>query len=254
MHYLRVADDQGGSYGRAYVMAYEAMTTVDAGTNPYPNASQTTSGWGKSTTNDSTARPWVIFADDKRFYYFAQSGESGSDWATGFFGDIISYVTSDAYASYLVTRYASIGSQTFSIDYLAYMNGPITGGYGSDVTVGSLSRNASGTYGPVGATKHSDLFKTSNTTSTYFVGSSVAPLPYPSLGSLTLAPIWVQHNHASQNVVRGHMPGLWAPCHNRPLANNDTFSGTGALSGKTFEAFNVNTNGQLIIETSDTWS
>lgn len=261
-HYLRVQDDLGASYGRAYVLGYETMSTVDAGTNPFPSSVQTYHGWGKSSTTDATARPWVIFADDRRFYIFVQTGEDASTpWASGFFGDIISYTTSDAYASCLISRYSTSGASAhvYSLDNLAYMY-HAGNGYSGLVNYGGMPRNHSGTYGPVNVARHTDQFKalagTASPSSAFYAGAPTSGLTYPqpTNSSLVIAPIWMHHNHGSANVVRGHMPGLWAPMHRKPLANNDTFSGTGSMSGKTFEAFNVYSDAQLIVETSDTWS
>jgi hypothetical protein len=75
--------------------------------------------------------------------------------------------------------------------------------------------------------------------------------------------VYVTHS----NCVRGYLKGLWAPCHFQPCGHGDTFSGSGSMSGKSFIALNVLStqsvsgnapngtgNGQLVIETSNTWS
>jgi hypothetical protein len=258
-HYLRVQDDVA-THGRAYVLGYEAMTTVDAGTNPFPSTVATYHGWGKSNTNDATARPWVIFADDQRFYIFVQSGESSSDWVTGFFGDIVSYKAVDPYRSCLVARHSTSGAsnQVFGLDYLGYMHNN-SSGYAGSAVFGGMPRNHAGTYGPTLVVRTTDTVKatmgTSSPNAAFYAGAPSGGLAYPDPAgaSLWLAPTWVL-NSAGGNVIRGHMPGLWAPMHARPLSNNDTFSGTGAMTGKTFEAFNIYSSGQLMMETSDTWS
>lgn len=257
--YLRVQDDQAG-YGRAYVTGYEAMTTVDAGTGPFPSATQIYAGWGKSNTADATARPWVVIGDQYRFYLFVQTGENSSDWASAYFGDIFSYKAADAYRALLASRYTTSGisSMAYYTDYLAFIDGPSSANYAGRANT-SMPRDHAGIAGPKSCGFHTDNFKATAgsaaiNSSSFYAGAPANGLAYPNgvNNGLILAPIWV--HHSSPNVVRGHMPGLWAPMHSRPLANNDTFSGAGALAGKTFEAFNVYNGGQLIVETSDTWS
>jgi hypothetical protein len=254
-HYLRV-DDTNASYGRAYVTGGETASAVDTLANPFPAATLTYAGWGKSNTTDATARPWVILADDQRFYIFVQTGENGTDWAAGFFGDIFSYVSNDAYRSLLCARYSTSGAsaQTYSTEFLAYMYPP---GSTTTSTI-TMPRTHAGVYGPQSVGMHTDMFKCANKTSpggVFWAGAQTGiTYPNPVNSGLIMAPVWVHYGATSAVIVRGYMPGLWCPAHNRPLANNDTFSGVGAMAGKTFEAFNVYSAGQLILETSDTWS
>lgn len=252
--YMRV-DDSNTSYGRSYVSGAEGATAVDTLTNPFPSATLTYSGWGKSATNDAVARPWVIIGDETRFYIFVQTGEVGTDWAAGFFGDIVSYVTSDPYRCMLVARYHSsgIGSLSHYLDYMAYMCSAISAVPTSYIT---MPRNHAGVYGPASVGFLTDNNKVLTNASNTFYAGAAGVLTYPNAANngLFMAPIWVHQGTTAPYILRGHMPGLWCPLHNRPLSNNDTFSGVGAMSGKTFEAFNVYNSGQLLVETSDTWS
>ena len=64
--------------------------------------------------------------------------------------------------------------------------------------------------------------------------------------------------------VRGYLKGLWSPVQSTPLNHNDTYSGTGNLTGKSFlsQSIMIGSNsawqnsfiGQVHIETSSTWS
>lgn len=251
--YLRIDDAVAGNYHRAYVKGFAAMSALSTGTDAFPTATLTDSCWGKSNTQDATARPWVIVGDEFRFYMFIQTGENGTDWATAFFGDIVSYKPSDAYRAALTCRYASIGSATYNYDYLATM-GNVAGSFTNVSNSLTMPRDQSGANNPRTCALHTDSFKCAApgaSSATFYAGQVGVPYPAATNNGILLAPIWLHH---PTNVVRGHLPGLWAPCHARPLANNDTFSGSGALAGKTFEAFNVYSAGQLIVETSDTWS
>lgn len=252
--YLRVDDNVTSYFHRAYVTAYETMSAIDTGTNGFP-ASHTLnySGWGKSNTQDATARPWVIVADEFRFYICIQTGESGSDWSINFCGDIISYKATDQYRFGLSTRYSGSGPSYFSYnyDYLPYMYN--NGSSFTGTTNFTMARDHLGAGNPRLCGLHTDSYKAVPNNSnvySFYTGTYGLTYPSPINSGIVLAPIWVHHSP----VIRGHLPGLWAPCHNRGPANNDTFSGTGALAGKTFEVFNVYNVGQLVIETSDTWS
>jgi len=86
--------------------------------------------------------------------------------------------------------------------------------------------------------------------------------PNPPDNGIYMAPVWIHHN----NCVRGYLKGLWCPLQHLPLAHNDTFSGTGNLTGKSFLAqlllgvaplgSNYQNGGpaECFVETSDTWS
>ena len=54
--------------------------------------------------------------------------------------------------------------------------------------------------------------------------------PNPVDSGLYLCPIWIHHN----GYVRGYYKGLWAPVQSNPLNHDDTFSGSGAMAGKSF--------------------
>lgn len=252
--YLRVDDNVTTYFHRAYVTGYETMTGVDTGTNSFPSSFNYTA-WGKSATQDATARPWVIVADEFRFYIFIRTSENGSDWANGFFGDIISYKSPDPYRAMLACRYSTSGvsALTYQYDELAYTFSHSQGFY--TYWSRSMPRDHTGAGNPRTAGIHTDAYKalasSSSSSGAFWVGSIGMPYPAAVNNGIFIAPMWVHH---PTGIVRGHLPGLWAPMHNRGPADGDTFSGTGALAGKTFEVFNVYSLGQLVVETSDTWS
>lgn len=252
--YLRVDDNLTSYFHRAYVTAYETMSAMDTGTNGFPAPHTSNfSGWGKSNTQDATARPWVIIADEFRFYICIQSGENGSDWTIQFAGDIISYKATDPYRFALSSRYTGNGPSYFTYDYdrLARM---YTNGQNFSASTGiTMARDHVAAGNPKQVGLHTDSYKATPTAanlSQFYAGTYGMTYPSPINSSVFIAPVWVHHDP----VIRGHLPGLWAPCHNRGPANGDTFSGTGPLAGKTFQVFNTYNVGQLVIETSDTWS
>jgi hypothetical protein len=82
------------------------------------------------------------------------------------------------------------------------------------------------------------------------MGAGGMPYPNPVDMGAYMAPISI---HEAGSVIRGELPGIWCPMHNRPLGHNDTFEGTGAMAGKTFHVWNTVSGGQVFVEISDTW-
>lgn len=254
--YLSVQDNAPGAGGtkEARTRGYEVMSDIATGTGPFPTTTQLTNGIiiRKSATADATARPWILIADNTRFYLFIETGDSSGNWAGFFFGDILSFKNStDAYCGMIIGRTAEnvngMSSEYYEyLDMFALGNGNTTNGH-------YISRNHLGTEGALQCGKICDHSRTQTSTNTYRIGggSFVMPYPAPVDGGLHMSPLFVTH---VTSALRGKLPGCWAPLHNRPLAHGTTFSGTGALSGKTFMAINASSDGQLMLETSDTWS
>lgn len=257
--YYRVQDDLTSTAQRfSYMNMYETMSAIDTGTNPFPTTVPS-GGVQKSNTQDSTPRPWVIVADNCAAHILIKHGANGTEWEHHFIGDIFSYKPSDAYRGCLIER---ISGSTL-VSSLTYTNNttPRNLAFGvTDAGIG-LVRAHTGSGSAIAAGLHTDAEKIntnlSSASGAYFGGSANNVLAYPNAinSGLFLAPIWIHQGTASPYILRGYIPGLWAPLHNRPLGNNDTFSGSsGQLSGRTFEAFNVYSGAQILIETSNTWS
>jgi len=266
--YLDV-DDSGpgaGAAREARVKGYEVMTAVATGTNPFPTVAQMTNGLfvRKSTTADATARPWYILADDTVFYLFIESGDyTAPTRATAFmFGDFYSYKTSDAYRCMIIGRDAeNTGSQANeNFPVLANKNGAVVT---SQTTNGHyLARGTAGAGGSVPCGLHGDcaLVPANNTTYPSMMGQSTgifgSTYPNPADNGLYMAPAYVHHSAG----VRGYLKGLWIPSHDLPLGHGDTFTGTGALSAKSFLCMQMYSftytsyNAECFLETSNTWS
>lgn len=231
--YLRVQDDAPGAAGaqEARVTGYEAMTTVDAGTNPFPSAAQGVGGVAmlvarKSVAASATTRFWICFADSRSFNLFILAGDSPSGtviMTSLIFGEIFSFKPStDVYRSILIARTAENSALAASdrLDALSALNAVTTGHY--------LARSytAAGTSLNVG--KHGDAVR----------GSSSAmsgTLQYPNGPDqgLWISPVWI-HEIASLS-VRGKLRGIYQLCHAVASVNDgDTFTGVGAYAGKSF--------------------
>ena len=99
---LRI-DDSNAQY--AALNSYITMSDVDTGSEswfaPY---------WKKSSTSDSTARPWVAIADGKTLHLFIgwnQTIGSYPIYSHYVFGDLASYVVGDVYQAMLCGHSAS---------------------------------------------------------------------------------------------------------------------------------------------------
>lgn len=269
-YYLDVDDSGPGSGGarEARMRGYEAMTALGTGTMAFPLVSQMSTGLfcRKSTSADSTARVWYCVADSTCFYLFVETGDiTGPVYPMAFsFGDIFTNMSGDVYSTLIMGR-STENSASGSLDWVCSCNYGLSACnplYGGNYTGGNyMNRIWTGVGGSIPVSKFTSMlaYTGTNTTANGSPGGNAALLAYPNGpdSGLELSPIWIGHN----NSVRGYLKGLWAPCHNQPLAHAQQFSGTGNMAGKSFLALNCVSNnnygplqGQIILETSNTWS
>lgn len=251
---LRVQDDGpgAGTTKEARVVGYEAMTGVDTGTNLFPTAAQMTNGLfcRKSAAADATTRVWMLVADETMFYLFVATGDTANQCMCLAFGDMVSFKSVDPYKCIIMARFTE-NSAAGSADGLSI----ITGTFGTAGSGNYISRSYTGIGGSTQVGKHTDSNKVGSIANIGCGGS--IPYPHPVDNGLLMSPVWV---HESTTVLRGYLKGLWAPLHNKPLTGTpvagDTFDGVGGLVGKSFQALDVvgTTAGQVLLETSNTWS
>ena len=99
-HYLDI-DDTGTT--SAAVRAYESMTAVGTGTDPYPTPAQkATSLWGKSSAASSAARDYIVIKTDRWMMIAIQITGSGT-YAFYDFGEMKSEYAIDAWCSTIFT-------------------------------------------------------------------------------------------------------------------------------------------------------
>jgi hypothetical protein len=84
------------------VRGYASMTSVDAGTGPFPTTGQASGDglyWGKSNASGSSARNWALVADSRRFVFCGcpQSGYPDDAYAY-MFGHLTEHHDSDSWA------------------------------------------------------------------------------------------------------------------------------------------------------------
>ncbi|MBF0283583.1 MAG: hypothetical protein HQL51_03895 [Magnetococcales bacterium] len=242
--YFRVDDSGPGAGGakEARIVGYEAMTGIDAGTNPFPAAAQMANGLfiRKSAAADATARAWRLLATDKAVHLIIYSGDVANNATLTFFGDIVSLKPSDVYAAALIAR-ATENSATATNDEGAYVgiigNAAVrTGHY--------LARSHTG----VGGSKQFACIAPGYMSAAGYAGGASALVMYPNGadGGYHLQPFTVVYD----TVVRGTIPGIYAPCHNAPFSDGDTVGGAGAMSGWNFLVVGCMSAAQVAFETT----
>lgn len=253
--YLRVQDDGPGAGGalEARVTGYEAMTTVDAGTGPFPTAAQGVGGVAmlvcrKSVAASAVTRAWIAFADSRTLYLFIMTGDLSSGtpvYSALVFGEIYSFKPStDVYRSVLIARVAeNSAAASAGLDTLSALNAATTGCY--------TARSYTGTGTSVSLGRHGDAVRGGSTAMT-----GTCQYPNGPDGGIYLSPVWI-HEVAGLN-VRGKLRGIYQFCHLPASINDgDTFTGVGAYAGKSFRVvkphWNVsNSLVPIILETTAT--
>lgn len=249
-HYLRIDNSTSNTYPRW--RGYETMSDVDTGTGPFPTDAQVSGGlYGvTSSTNDGTARPWVLIADAKRFYLYAGYNDStGTGLGSTaykplfFFGNILTLRPADAYHT-LIVAHATAAATVNNFGTISSTGAAIAGHY--------LARINDQTGTSLACSKASDQRAETHTA----LGTANVTYPDPVTGGILLAPVFVIE--PSGYLTRGILPGLWNPLHTLPGNPGDVFSGTttGGLNGKSFlllDCASASTRGRAALETSDTW-
>lgn len=201
--YLRV-DDSPAQYPT--LIGYETMSNVDTGTGPMPTSSSYYTG--KSSAASSAARAWRLYADDRSFYLFINA--NGINWpASFFFGDIVSYLSGDAYHAALIAHSsgATTSSQLYGLD---------------SATASSLARSYTQLGGAIASRRYSH-----GKTSLLGYGGQAYPNPADNAFHAWPVEVW-----ESNTLARGVLPGLWNPIHAANPADGTVISNIPQLSGR----------------------
>ena len=232
--YLRV-DDTNAQWG--YLRGYETMSDVDTGTRLFPATGEVYAA--KSSTASSTARDWVLVADDRAFYLFEKS--DGSYWpGTVFFGDINSWVAGDAYRCALCGH--ALTNALSSTYFVTLSSADQDGQY--------LARN----YTQLGSSLK--FGKLSNGRMTY-LGNNSALTYYPNrpANQFIAAPVDIWENGGID--YRGQFPGLYNPIsHYTGLAHGTVItSATGLSSSRDLwvQALHSNNQYRAAIDITGPW-
>lgn len=214
-------------YSYFEVRGYNAMTDVNTGTNPFPSTAQhSTFRWlyaAQLAINTTTNIPWSLIATDRFFYFHVHVGNNGNNqtsaWGcqfAGYFGDIVSYVPSDTMQTIITgfwtNGYNTTGSPCWSANnqwfcYVPFKSSDSMTDYNLYCYVYGSSQQ---TYGPYPGQLHWDIATASD-----YAGGNGLSSPTPGGQFLFLKPIF--HENGTTNTIRGEMPGLLIPVHQRPF-------------------------------------
>jgi hypothetical protein len=196
--YLKVDGSGASVANRQKIMGYEVMTSDSAGTRPFSTTAL--AEFWVSSAADTTARPWVLVADD-RFFYFTvwfdtTAAPTNSDMSKSdmLFGDIVKWYPSDAYACLLDIGdgYSGAGFSLHTPD----MSGGV---------YQSMPRKISGAAAPVKPA--------------YIVGGGPGDASTPGGSGMAWNsgdPVLISRPHVNNgeaHTFRGWVPGLYYPCH-----------------------------------------
>lgn len=245
--YLRVDDNYvNGTFRYAVVRGYESMTGIDTGTQPFPTTTQKPDAdttWLYFYNISGSGVPWKIYGDDTDyalFYFFAEQYWNYRQ-SIHYFGDFYSYNQNDAYRCLLgaykfyntITNDANANPVALDVSSNLFVPRNYTQtGSASDIRLGTALFYCGGSGR---------------------IGDSSYPAVYPNLtdNALHFFPVWLYHDTPART-IRGILPGLYAPAHDKPLNEGDTF--TDALS-RTYVAHRVKSytyDGMAFIRT-DSW-
>jgi hypothetical protein len=227
----RITDAASGTVaGReCRVRAYKSMTDLNTGLEETPSAAQCASGiiWIKSQAATSTARPWLVFATSTWFYLFTDVGNGA--WNLHFAGRTVSRAPGDAHP------FGVIGGQfpdaTTSSHFGAKWDGAALGTAPIAATSLSAGGNAIGYLMRAGAAGPGavlmKLSRANAVSSSERLGASGVAYPDVVSGGGIFSRATISDG---ANRLRGYLPGVWAPNHNAPFANNAIVSGPSSAS------------------------
>jgi hypothetical protein len=222
--YMRIEDNAPSSPGagvanEATCHGYVSMTDVDTGDNPFPVAADV-SMIRKSATANSTARNWVVAADDRTVYIITMPGDTTGRYISLLFGEFYSFKTStDDYRAFIAAR------RTANSNAVTVFGDASAAGYDAPLLGWWLARNAAGSGATISCAQPTGL------------PSSGARPPFPNnVDSLAYVERRLLTNGLTTPGVRGFMRGIY-DLHNggAGVADGDTFSGTGDFAGRDFQ-------------------
>jgi len=243
--YLRVADS---NTGYCQMTGYETMTAVSTGTGPFPTTAQLSGGVYHHKDQGqgvyAPGRPWVVVADEKFVWLWNYTSDTTDLYAAIFgFGDFPSVKSGDVYNTCILGAPGN-----------SYSSYPQAASLEPALTTLAPAKYCARKFDQLGSSiligTDTDYAKSQGNGQ---MGTSGLNYPHGPDGGLYLSPVNVHEYNASVGSHRGVLPGMWNPCHAVPFGSFDTWSGSGAFSGKTFIGLRIMSNGCFALETSDTW-
>ena len=221
---LRV-DDMAAQFGR--VRGFESMADIATGSGLFPSAVQFAAPglwWSKSNAADATARPWVIFADDRGVYFCPRPALAAQHQAN-YFGDVLSLKSGDPYGCALRANVADRSAATTALgDDVGWVDNTSAqdGLY--------LARAANALGGAVRCFSAQVIGAGLSANSSYAAGSVGWPYPAAADNGLMLSPVAIYNAQG----YRGYVPGLRMSPQvvNASFTTGDVVAGMGDMAGR----------------------
>lgn len=243
--YLQVTDSNADY---ALMLAFEDMTAYNVGTAQFPSALQLPTAvmrhYRWDGTTNAAGRGWLVVADEKFFHLFTETSVAtpGNYGSLTSFGDLIGYKGSDNYDTYIC---GSNGNGHSAPNY---------DGIEASLSTNGNSRFLARRFDQIGGSQNCGMHTDGSLCPGFGNSANLLSYPHAVDGSLWMSRCYVHEAVGPTYVVRGEIPGIWIPCHDRPFNHNDQFVGTGELSGKSFQGFRcANGSNSFALEVSDTW-
>jgi hypothetical protein len=251
--YLQVQDNgqSAGGAKEARIFGYETMSAYNTGTGLYPTNAQRANGYciRKSNTADSSnARAWYLAATNETFYLAVETGDTASAPCWAGYGRFKSYKANDQYNFFISGRITE-NSATVAYGTDCFYARVSTLGNLANTNPFTICRSYTGT----GSAIYGNFISDGSKATGAIYGAGTVGITYPAVadGGLYMSKTEVWEVAAS--ALRGELPGIWVPLHNKPLTHLDTFTGVSGLTGRSFLVLNAGSLGQIFLETSDTW-
>lgn len=248
-------NDTGASasgYRLAQTYGWEGLTGYDGDGLPV-GTQQIWSGtvsMFKSSDANGTARNWVLIGDDLLWYLFVEyHGSYQGHFALHAFGDVISYRAGDAYHCAVIGS-GNVTIAAPSVSCLGYL----LGRYSDSQSGHYLFRRYTGLAGLVQFGKLGDNLTGASSVA---MGTSGYAFPSPVDNGLHLAPIRV----VESSFLRGVLPGVYQPLHDRPIAHRDVLVDVDGLPGRTLQAISLGVaatsgdagTGRILVDLTGPW-
>ena len=269
--YIRDNGDLTGGFRDAKFCGFETMSGINAGVNPFPNATYggfTTNNFSscgfqairKSGTLDGTTHSYQIFADCRTVYIFIYTGEIASSYLSAMWGEFTPGNALNNYSCVVAGRAQSTaGNATAHVSDWDRNNAT----WSTAHTGIFIDR---GVYGMTTGCRSNWWFGPANFTNAGLAAAAIMgnqastahgpAFPNPASNEFYVAPVYLLDNGTLSGigVTIGTMRGAWLFGHNQfTVADGAIFQGSGAFTGRSFQILKFTPNqGVFCIETSDT--
>lgn len=236
------------------VLGFETMSAITVGNNQFPTPTMiaTNSAPLLCKSNAAAARRIIFWGNGSIFYLFSDFTGNSSSGTLFYFGDAISNKTGDAYCT-VICGETSAGAFTTVSSLVPAASGTTfpTVIHGSYVARDYTQMPGSVPISLVVDVRFSTAMTTAGASFPFGGASGTFPYPAPIDGNLWMSPVVIL---SGNSIVRGTLPGITTPMHNRPLTATYTiFTGAGSTAGKTFMIIYLATTGSIIAEISNTF-